>query len=101
MQRHSKSHFCAGESYMYLILKRVFDILASGLALVVLIPIWIIAIIGIEVSDPGPVFYMANRVGKDNKSFRMFKFRSMRVDKKADEKSFKADTNRIFKWGEI
>lgn len=86
---------------MYPFLKRVFDILASGLALVVLIPIWLIAIIGIELSDPGPIFYMANRVGKDNKSFRMFKFRSMRVDKNANEKSFKADINRIFKWGEI
>ena len=81
------------------ILKRLFDIIASGIALIVLIPIWIIAIIGIEVSDPGPIFYLANRVGKDNKAFCMLKFRSMRVDKNADEKNFKADTNRIFRWG--
>ena len=70
--------------------KRIFDIVSSGIALIVLIPIWIVAIIGIEISDPGPVFYMANRVGKDNKPFRMFKFRSMRVDRNADEKNFKA-----------
>ena len=81
--------------------KRIFDICASGIALVVLLPLWIVAIVGIEISDPGPIFYMANRVGKHNKNFRMFKFRSMRVDKNADEKNFKADTNRIFKWGEI
>ena len=85
----------------YKIIKRMFDAAVSGLALVVLLPLWIVAIIGIEISDPGPVFYMAKRVGKNNKIFRMFKFRSMRVDKSADEKSFKADTKRIFKFGKF
>lgn len=84
---------------MYKFVKRIFDILASGLALVVLIPIWIIAIVGIFVSDPGPIFYFANRVGKDNKSFRMFKFRSMRVDNNANEKSLRPDQDRIFPFG--
>lgn len=84
---------------MYRFLKRTFDIFASGLALIVLLPIWIIAIIGIEVSDPGPVFYFANRVGKDNKTFKMYKFRSMRVDKNANEKSLRPDQDRIFKFG--
>lgn len=82
-------------------IKRMFDIIASGMAIIVLLPLCAIAAIGIEVSDSGPVFYMAKRVGKDNKIFRMFKFRSMRVDKSADEKNFKADSNRIFKWGEF
>ena len=67
--------------FFYRFIKRAFDIMASGIALIVLIPVWIIAIIGIEISDPGPVFYLAKRVGKNNKIFRMFKFRSMRVDK--------------------
>ena len=86
---------------MYRVIKRVFDICASGLALIVLSPLWLIAIIGIVVADPGPIMYMANRVGKDNKPFKMFKFRSMRVDHNANEKSLRADTNRIFKWGKI
>lgn len=84
---------------MYKFIKRIFDILASGFALVVLIPIWIIAIIGILASDPGPIFYFANRVGKDNKTFRMFKFRSMRVDNNANEKSLRPDQDRIFPFG--
>ena len=84
---------------MYRFLKRTFDIFASGLALIVLLPIWLIAFIGIEVSDPGPVFYFANRVGKDNKTFKMYKFRSMRVDKNANEKSLRPDQDRIFKFG--
>ena len=84
---------------MYRFIKRTFDIFASGLALIVLLPIWLIAIIGIEVSDPGPVFYFANRAGKDNKTFKMYKFRSMRVDKNANEKSLRPDQDRIFKFG--
>lgn len=85
----------------YRILKRAFDIAASAVALIVLLPLWLIAVIGIEVSDPGPVFYMAQRVGRNNRPFRMFKFRSMRVDRSANEKSFKADVNRIFPFGQF
>lgn len=84
---------------MYRFLKRTFDIFSSGIALIVLLPVWLIAIIGIEVSDPGPVFYFANRAGKDNKTFKMYKFRSMRVDKNANEKSLRPDQDRIFKFG--
>ncbi len=83
----------------YLFLKRTFDIVCALLGIIVTLPFWLIAVIGIELSDPGPIFYIANRVGKNDKCFKMFKFRSMRVDKKANEKSFKADTNRIFPFG--
>ena len=54
--------------------------IACGGALIVLLPVFLIAIIGILISDWGPVFYCANRIGKDNKSFRMYKFRSMYMD---------------------
>lgn len=85
----------------YRFLKRLFDICSSGLALIVLMPVWLIAVIGIEVSDPGPVFYFAKRVTKDNRIFRMFKFRSMKVAKNADEKSLRPDQDRIFPFGRI
>lgn len=86
---------------MYHFIKRIFDIIASLFALVVLSPVFLIAIIGIEISDPGPFFYMATRVGKDNQQFKMYKFRSMLVDKNANEKNFKADSSRIFGWGKF
>ena len=86
---------------MYHFIKRLFDIIASLVALVVFALVWVAAIVGIFVSDPGPIFYFANRVGKDNKTFRMYKFRSMRVDINADEKSLRPDQQRIFKWGRI
>lgn len=86
---------------MYKVAKRLFDIFSSGIALIILFPVWAAAIIGILVSDPGPIFYYAKRIGKENKPFRMYKFRSMRVDKNADEKSLRPDQNRIFYWGGI
>ncbi len=84
---------------MYPFVKRTFDIVASGTALVVLLPVWLAAAAGIELSDPGPVFYLANRAGKDNRTFKMYKFRSMRVDRNADEKSLRPDQDRIFPFG--
>lgn len=86
-------------SMAYRFIKRLFDICASSIALIVLIPVWVIAIIGIVVSDPGPVFYCANRVTKDNRTFKMYKFRSMRIDKNANEKSLRPDQDRIFPFG--
>ncbi|MCI8403033.1 MAG: sugar transferase [Lachnospiraceae bacterium] len=86
---------------IYHCVKRIFDIFSSGIALIILSPVWLVAIVGIFISDPGPVFYLANRVGKNNKQFCMFKFRSMRVDKNADEKSLRPDQERIFRWGGI
>lgn len=77
------------------------DIICALMGIIGTSPLWIIGIVGIILSDPGPIFYMANRVGKNNKTFKMFKFRSMRVDKSANENGFKADTNRIFAFGEF
>lgn len=85
----------------YLFFKRIFDIFCAILGLLLSSLIWMIAIIGIEISDPGPIFYLANRVGKNGKEFKMFKFRSMRVAKGANEKCFKADSGRIFKFGKF
>ncbi len=87
---------------MYRCIKRIFDFVVSFLFLIITIPIWIITVIGIEISDPGPVFYRAKRIGFQGKVFKMYKFRSMRVPKKeseVSEASFKADTNRIFPFG--
>lgn len=60
-------------------MKRIFDIVASGLGLIVLSPLFLILAIWIKLDSKGPVFYRQVRVGKKNKDFRIFKFRSMRV----------------------
>ena len=60
-------------------LKRLFDIVASGLGLIVLSPLFLILAIWIKLDSKGPVFYRQVRVGYKNKDFRIYKFRSMRV----------------------
>ena len=60
-------------------MKRVFDIVASGLGLIVLSPLFLVLAIWIKLDSKGPVFYRQVRVGYKNKDFRIFKFRSMRV----------------------
>lgn len=84
--------------------KRLFDILLSFIGILVSSPIWIITIIGILINDFGPIFYVAHRIGKDDKEFRMFKFRSMRVlkePKEGSEASLRPETDRIFWWGKV
>ena len=62
-----------------LVAKRIFDLFVATVLLILLaIPMFILAI-WIKVDSEGPVFYRQVRVGKDNKDFRIFKFRSMRV----------------------
>lgn len=60
-------------------MKRLFDIVASGLGLIVLSPLFLILAIWIKLDSKGPVFYRQVRIGYKNKDFRIFKFRSMRV----------------------
>ena len=84
---------------MYRIIKRCFDFFCALLALTVLSPVFLLTAIGILVSDRGPIFYKANRIGKGNKPFRMYKFRSMRVAREANEVSLRPDEDRIFPFG--
>ena len=60
-------------------MKRLFDIIASGMGLLILSPILIVVAIWIKLDSPGPIFYRQVRVGRNNKDFQIFKFRSMRV----------------------
>ena len=65
-------------------MKRIFDVTASGLGLLLLSPLFLIVAIWIRLDSPGPVFYRQTRVGRYNKDFRLLKFRSMCIgsDKK-------------------
>ena len=65
-------------------MKRIFDIVASGIGLILPSPLFIILTIWIKCDSIGPVFYKQVRVGRNNMDFQLFKFRSMRVgsDKK-------------------
>jgi len=63
---------------IYLFLKRTMDILGSGIGLILLSPIFILVALAIKVEDPkGKMFFAQERCGKNNKIFKMYKFRSM------------------------
>ena len=68
----------------YAFIKRAFDILSSGLALIILSPVMLITAIAIKCYDKGPAFYKQVRLTKDGKEFKILKFRSMRVDAEKD-----------------
>ena len=60
-------------------MKRLFDVVASGVGLLLLSPLFLLVAIWIKLDSPGPVFYRQVRVGRYNRAFRISKFRSMRV----------------------
>jgi len=65
-------------------MKRIFDIVFSALGLLVLLPFFLLVALLIKFDSKGPVFYLQERIGKNGKPFKIFKFRTMVVD--ADKK---------------
>ena len=64
----------------YHVVKRLFDIVASACGLILLSPLFLFLVIKIRSEDGGPAFYSQERIGKNEKPFKMWKFRSMIVD---------------------
>lgn len=60
--------------------KRLFDILVSACALLLVAPLFLVIAIAIRLDSPGPVFFRQTRVGRDGAPFGMYKFRSMVAD---------------------
>ncbi len=69
------------ENYGLAALKRLVDILVSGLGMLVLSPVLLLVALGVKLSSPGPVFFKQERIGYHKKPFNMYKFRSLRVEK--------------------
>ena len=83
----------------YKIAKRIFDVVASLLAMVVFLIPWVIIGLLIKILSPGPVLYKPERVGKDGKKFILYKFRSMRVDSGTIHATTLRNDPRIFPFG--
>ena len=64
---------------VYNFFKRLIDFIGSSIALIIISPVLVIFVFLVKFSSPGPIFYTPERVGKDGKIFKMFKFRSMRM----------------------
>lgn len=81
-------------------IKRMIDIFASFISMVILFPILIYIALRTKFSSAGPLFYFQERIGKNGKPFRLIKFRSMflNAEKNGPQLSHKTDS-RITPWG--
>jgi exopolysaccharide biosynthesis polyprenyl glycosylphosphotransferase len=84
-------------------LLRVLDVISSLVLLVLSSPLWLFAAIGIKLTMPGPVLYSQERVGKDEKPYTIYKFRSMRMDAEKDGPQWSAGPvdQRVTRFGRI
>ncbi len=67
----------------YLVAKRLFDIFAASLGLLLLSPVFLTTAVAIKLGSPGPVFFAQSRLGQKGRHFSMYKFRSMVVNAEA------------------
>lgn len=63
-----------------LVIKRLFDIVSSGILIILLTPVWVVIAIAIKCDSKGPVLFKQGRRTKDGRVFQMYKFRSMVVN---------------------
>lgn len=81
-------------------IKRLMDVMLSGVALVVVSPLLAVAALGIWLSDKGQIFFRAQLAGRDGRPFTMYKLRTMRVDHGTFRSVITADHDpRVFRFG--
>lgn len=79
MKKNNENSLRTGQK-VYLAIRRFLDIIFSGLGLIILSLLLLIIALLIKCTSKGPVFFRQQRVGKNKKIFRIFKFRTMRAD---------------------
>lgn len=83
-------------------IKRIFDICFAIIILIPALPIMLISAVIIKLESRGPVIYSQERIGENNKPFKIFKFRSMRTDSEKDGPKWASEhDDRITKFGNI
>jgi lipopolysaccharide/colanic/teichoic acid biosynthesis glycosyltransferase len=81
--------------------KRLFDVLFSAVFLLFASPVLFITAIGIKITSPGPVFYVARRAGLQGRPFPLYKFRTMHVGADSGSAITGVDDPRVFKFGDF
>lgn len=82
-------------------LRRAFDVLVAGSALLLASPVILIGAVAVRFSSPGPAFYNAARVGYEGRLFRMFKLRTMHCRVTAGSSITSASDSRVFFVGRL
>ena len=70
----------AGNTVVYRVVKRIFDVVACVIGIVVLSPTFLCVAIAVKATSPGPVIFKQKRYGINQKPFTCYKFRSMKID---------------------
>lgn len=81
---NQKAHKLTAGQKFYRFLKAVMDFFIALVALIVLVPVFIVVAIAIKIDSPGPVFFKQKRIGKNGKLFNCIKFRSMSTKARPD-----------------
>ncbi len=81
--------------------KRTIDIALSIIVFLVLLPFLPVIVYKIKRQSPGPIFFKQERTGLNGKPFKMYKFRTMHVNKEADTKQATVDDPRKFPFGQF
>jgi len=81
--------------------KRMLDVTLAGMALIAVAPLLAVLAIGIRLAGPGPIFYRAQRVGRDSRPFTMYKLRTMRIGDAATTVITAQGDPRIFPLGRL
>lgn len=91
------------DSYTLRFWKRIFDVVFASIVLIVLLPIFLIIALAIKFETKGPVFYQPIRIGKHGAQILVYKFRSMRVSNRSEDKlrSTSKNDERITKVGKF
>lgn len=84
-------------------MKRLLDLVLSGVGLLISLPMWMAAAVAIKMEDGGPIFFSQERVGRNGRVFRVMKFRSMVPDAEARVGALQASHNdpritRVGRW---
>ena len=89
--------------YIPLFWKRVFDVLFAAVGIILLSPVLLLISVAIKIDSRGPVLYRAERIGRQGKPFRIFKFRSMKMaaDPGSENRSAQKNDGRITRTGKI
>lgn len=86
-----------------MLIKRVMDIIGASVAIIMFSPIMIVAAIAVKITSKGPIIFKQERVGLHNKTFKMYKFRSMEIQPVEEEKKgwTKKNDPRVTKVGKV
>lgn len=82
--------------------KRLFDIIASAVALILFGPVILLAAVGVRLSSPGPAFYCPQRAGRGGVPFTLYKLRTMHLDQGSNASTITGAADpRVFRFGSL